>query len=429
MSRRFLLAVLVVLVAAGVPALPAGADPTPLGLTCAPISEGVRHCPNDGDGQRVPSFDGVPIDVDVTLPLTGSGPWPTIVMLPGMAAEKGQFQRNVEPAPSDIPPGPPNTTHNDNIWFASRGYAVVNPSPRGWGNSCGSGPLGLGIQGGAKLQTGPCAEGFWRALDARYDARDMQHLLGLLVDQGISLPTKNGATGFSGGGLISSMLGALNDRVMCDGVDRGDLCDGVADGDLVAWTSPAGTPMAMGAIHSNAAATDLIGSLLVNGRFLDFDDATIDMSIEPPGIFIQSFTDALLVLAEANGYVRNTGSGDESDVEMVVASWNAGEPYAPFMEAVHEGFLAHHASLGIQGEPAPMLLQNGFSDDILPIREALKLYNDLHRRFEHPDVALLFGDHGHSRSGNRDGAAVAFNDIATAFFDSRLKGEGDGPAP
>jgi len=33
-----------------------------------------------GLAQRVPSFDRVPLDVDVTLPATGSGPFPVIAI-------------------------------------------------------------------------------------------------------------------------------------------------------------------------------------------------------------------------------------------------------------------------------------------------------------------------------------------------------------
>ncbi|MDX1511962.1 MAG: CocE/NonD family hydrolase, partial [Nitriliruptorales bacterium] len=415
--------------AISVAATAATTEPTPFGLDCAPITDGVRHCSNDGEGQRVASFDGVPIDVDVTLPPEGDGPWPTIVMIHGLGGDKGMYQRNVEMVPGEPAATPPNTTRQDNVWFASRGYAVVTPSYRAFGRSCGHGPLGLGAPGGAKLQTGPCADGFWRYQDARYEVRDVQHLLGLLADEGIAVPTRNGAMGMSSGGQIAIMVGALNDRVMCDGVDRGDLCDGHGNGDLVPWTSPDGTPMAMGAISSIWAATDLIGSVLVNGRFLDFDDDTIDQILAPRGILLQSYMDATLVVAEARGYVATTGTVDlAQDVEAAVAAWNAGEPYPPFMDDALDELARFHSPLAIKGDPAPMLLQNGWSDDFFPIRESLRLYNDLHRRFEHPDVVLLAGDYGHSRAANRDGAAVAFNDIATAFFDSRLKGEGEGPA-
>ncbi|MDX1511922.1 MAG: CocE/NonD family hydrolase C-terminal non-catalytic domain-containing protein, partial [Nitriliruptorales bacterium] len=152
--------------------------------------------------------------------------------------------------------------------------------------------------------------------------------------------------------------------------------------------------------------------------------------LEPIGVYLKSYMDALLLLAESRGYVMNTGTGPvEWDLEAIVEALNAGEPYDAFVAQLAEAHLTRHGALGIDGTPAPMLLQNGFTDDVFPPREGLKLYNDLHRRFENPDVVLLMGDYGHSRSANRDLAAEAFNDIATEFFNSRLKDEGDGPAP
>ena len=70
--RRLIERVLEILAFAWAAALvivPAGhaADPEPFGHECTQ-ENGVRHCPTKHDGERVPSFDGVPIDVDVTLP-------------------------------------------------------------------------------------------------------------------------------------------------------------------------------------------------------------------------------------------------------------------------------------------------------------------------------------------------------------------------
>ena len=60
----------------------AAAPPAPFGHPCAP-SDGALLCPTSSDAARVPSFDGVPRDVDVYLPPTGDGPFPTIAMLHG----------------------------------------------------------------------------------------------------------------------------------------------------------------------------------------------------------------------------------------------------------------------------------------------------------------------------------------------------------
>ncbi|MHB8531819.1 MAG: hypothetical protein ACYDC2_03770, partial [Solirubrobacteraceae bacterium] len=45
-------------------------EPKPFGHACK-AQNGVRFCPTEGLGQRVPSFDGVPLDADVTLPPSG----------------------------------------------------------------------------------------------------------------------------------------------------------------------------------------------------------------------------------------------------------------------------------------------------------------------------------------------------------------------
>ncbi len=64
----------------GASAAPANADPTPFGHACT-AQNGVRFCPTARLDQRAASFDNLPIDVDVTLPASGNGPFPTIVLL------------------------------------------------------------------------------------------------------------------------------------------------------------------------------------------------------------------------------------------------------------------------------------------------------------------------------------------------------------
>jgi predicted acyl esterase len=125
----------------------AAAQPAPFGHSCH-AQNGVRFCPTSTSAQRVRSFDGVPLDVDVTLPAHGSGPFRTIVMLHGWGGGKTDFE-------SHDPAGNGSTTyHYNNTYYARHGYAVVNYSARGWGNSCGGGPAGD--------HSGPCGKGYIR---------------------------------------------------------------------------------------------------------------------------------------------------------------------------------------------------------------------------------------------------------------------------
>src|SRR5919202_6730914 len=145
----------VALAAAALTLAPAAAraDPAPFGHACTP-QDGVRFCPTQDLASRVPSFDGVPLDVDVTLPPTGVGPFPTILLLHGLGQTKTAFE---------------GTGSYSTVAFARRGYAVVTPTARGFGNSCGT----------PASRTAGCEQGWTRLGDMRYEVRDIQYLVGL----------------------------------------------------------------------------------------------------------------------------------------------------------------------------------------------------------------------------------------------------------
>ncbi len=90
MLRRLTVPVLLVALLA-LPELAQARAPKPLGHSCQ-ARYGVRFCPTTTLAQRVPSFDGTSLDVDVTLPARGSGPWPTIVMLHGYGGNKTNYE-------------------------------------------------------------------------------------------------------------------------------------------------------------------------------------------------------------------------------------------------------------------------------------------------------------------------------------------------
>src|SRR3954452_21302654 len=165
-ARRAAALAVVAAVVALVPGA-AQAAPAPFGHACTP-QDGVRFCPTSDLASRVASFDGTPIDVDVTLPATGDGPFPTILMLHGLGGTKDNFEDTS--ATTD-------PLYN-NVYFASQGYAVVTPTARGFGNSCGA----------AASRTADCAQGWTRLGDMRYEVRDIQTLVGKLVAQGIVNP-------------------------------------------------------------------------------------------------------------------------------------------------------------------------------------------------------------------------------------------------
>lgn len=407
------------------------AEPAPLGLGCS-AAEGVRLCLGDGAGDRVPSWDGTPLDADVTIPPTGNGPWPTIVLLNGLGGNKTQLQEGVPaPPPSNVGVVIPSRSRHSNLWFARRGYAVLAFSSRGFGASCGAGGVPASL-----VQAPPCDRGFVRIADLRYEARDAQHLAGLLADEGIAEPRRIGATGFSYGGGESVELAYLRDRVMCPGaaaVAKPDPCAGKANGELVPWTSPRGAAMEVRAVYGQWLWSDLIASLLPNGRFLDHDPATNATSLDPLGIFIQSYVTGLFALAQGNGYVLRPqlpGSPDLPwDLLNAVRLLAMGEPYGADALALAKEYRRFHSGFGLPGKPAAMLLESGWNDDLFPPSESIRAYNDVLSRDPSGDVVLLLGDLGHARDANKLPVNEEFNRIASDFFDSRLKDEPGGPAP
>jgi hypothetical protein len=173
-------------------------------VACLPVS-GVQFCAGTVL-TRVETWDGVPLDVNVTIPPAAmDGPFPLIVDLHGWGIGK---------APQ------PFTQQ------AMDGYVVLSYSARGFHASCGT-PASR-VPDPTLSNPNACNERGWiRLADARYEVRDTQYLAGVLADEGLVIPDRIGATGASYGGGQSMMLAVLKDRVM------------LPDETLVPWLSPA----------------------------------------------------------------------------------------------------------------------------------------------------------------------------------------------
>jgi predicted acyl esterase len=368
-------------------------EPAPFGHACT-AQDGVRFCPTVGLEERIPSFDGVPLDADVTLPPSGSGPFPTIVMMHGWGGSKTAFE-------STAPEGDGNQTFDyNNVYFAQHGYAVVNYSARGWGRSCGS----------SESRTEPaCKEGWIRLADQRYEARDTQYLLGLLADQRIAKPKAIGVTGISYGGGQSIELAYLKNRIR------------LPNGEFEPWTSPGGKAMEVKAAFPRWPWSDLVDALEPNGRFLDTQIAPPEQSRQPIGVEIQSYVTGLLAEGAAGGYIAPPGADEEADLGKWFALINAGEPYALEAEAIENQIYDYHDgySIPLESKPVPLLLESGWTDDLFPPEQSLRVYNQL--RAAKGYAALMFGDLGHSRGDNKQNTDRAFNEEGAAFFAARLQ--------
>ena len=395
----------------------AGKTVSGAGIPCTAQADGTRVCfgtYNNGTGGtdlRLQSFDGTPLSLYLTLPPVPSsgsdGPYPLIVQSHGW--------------------GVPTTGPNDTQYYgptadswAEQGYAVLQLVARGFGDSCGSAQSRLADPTG-------CQNGYIRLDDERYEARDAQYAIGLLVDDGVVDPNRIGVTGESYGGGVSVELATLKDRVMN------------ANGTLSPWTSPSGVPLHVAAAAPVIPWSDLVYSLLPSGHDLDYSVTGPTTDLSPFGVEKQSFVSGLYAEGSANGYYAPPGTNSQADLTTWYADLNAGEPYDgnPQDEAIAAQIAQYHSpyylldgAYGTATEaPAPLLIANGFTDDLFPVDEALRYYNLDHSLYPHDPISLFDGDFGHQPANNKPGDLALLSSQVQRFFAYYLKGAGSQPAP
>ena len=359
--------------------------------------------------RRVRSFDGVPLDANMTLPGSGDGPWPLVIGFHGFGSPKRGF--------GDQPP------HEGPRRLAQRGIAVLNYQSRGFRTSCGSLESRLADPSG-------CAMGWLRLDDVRYEIRDAQYLAGLLVDQGLVDPRRLGAFADSYGGEPTLFLGLLRDRMVLGGLP------GEEDGTIVPWRSPKGAAMEVQAVAPYQTWSDLPHVLLPNGRLLDYAAPGPDASIAPVGVPKLAFVAGLLATGQAGtegvqGYFAPAGADADSDLTTWVARLAAGEPYdgdpvvASILRAVHR--YRSPAILPLDRRPAAMILGSGWADDLFPVDEMLRIRSRIQAAWPTTPIGVYVADFGHQRTGNEQADVVERNEWFMELFSHYLLDRGPRP--
>ncbi|MGA8804972.1 MAG: CocE/NonD family hydrolase [Solirubrobacterales bacterium] len=382
------------------------AIPSALGMTCSVAADGVRECGSTTPRSSSPSWDGTPIDVNVAFPAVPSGSdgnYPLIIIGHGYGGAKIGF-------------GASGSTSGMRE-FTSRGYAVFSMTDRGFHESCGS-PASFTAGGSA------CDNGYIHLMDDRYEIRDAQFFAGELADAGLVNGQKIGATGGSYGGGLSLALAALKDRVM------------MPDGSLVPWTSPTNhLPMRIAAATPIVPWSDLAYSLTPNGGTLDY--AADSPYSGRTGVEKESFQSGLYLSGATAG--RYCGEAPYpspctnfgADVTAWKTRLDAGEPYDgdPTMTAILNEIEAHHSAYYIDHSepPAPLLISNGFTDDLFPADEAIRYYNRTRSQYPNAPISLFFGDFGHMRAVGKPAESTALDAAQNAWLDYYVKGGGSQP--
>lgn len=387
----------------------------------------------------VPGFDGMPFSVDVTVPCGSTGPLPTVVMAHGYTDDKTVWQETGRSDRVVSEDRPESNSRWNNIWFASRGYAVLNYTARGFRDSCGP-----DTPGATRTTTAPqCLPyEYWIHLDdKRWEVRDAQWLTGGLAQSGVADPSRLVITGgsYGGGPALSGAL--LADQVMCGGAavpDRlgVDPCAGKGNGELAPWTTPDGrTPLTWVAAVPMYTFADLIQVLAPNGRGSDgWPLAPPDGNHSDPfGVPIAGTIAGLYAAGASSGFYSPPGRDPDSDITTNSARLLAGNPFRRSDPLVSRGVQIYRdfkspLTTSPQGS-VPVFLVQGLTDPLFPAMEALQVVNMLRSTDPAYPVKVFLGDIGHDYTAQRQDEWDLAHEQMNAFIDHYLRPDRTPGAP
>jgi predicted acyl esterase len=354
---------------------------TGLALTAAPAQAGLLDSCEDQAGVRVctamvESFDGTPLDATVTLPakVEKGKRLPLVLFLHGFLNDKREYI-SAKREGHDY-----KTVELNNLWFASRGYAVLNYSARGHGAS--GGEIGLASK--------------------HVDTRDAHHVTGLLVDEGIADGRRVAAIGGSYGGGQTWLLATVR---------------GKGAPQYGTWRSPKGRLVRLAAAVPQFTWTDLLFSLVPNGR----EGRTTPLGV--PKITL------------LDGFVASINTKLTDDVRRWLTRVNQGEPYDgdPVVEEAKTALTVDRSAYYQEGffralrrkrqRSIPILAAQGWTDPIFPAVEAVRMYRRLRAiRADYP-IQLYFGDFEHLTAQVKIPDMRYYHRLANTLLDRHLRGK------
>ncbi len=399
--RAFALLSALLALAAVAPARAAlGAAPTTLadraarlGLSCSPVTsdDGVAYTKCTGE---IPSFDGIGLDTDLSIPTGATAPAATVLFLHGWSGDKGDWEA------TSVDGDAPDRWHWNNVWFVSRGWVAVNPTARGFEESCGT------------ADPDPnCTDGYTHLADRNFEGRDSQTILGTLVDAGIADPGALLSTGGSYGGGQSWLLATS-----------------------MPWKSPKGRTVQLAAAVAKYPWTDLLDSLAPSGRATDGRNQSAD-HMTPLGVPKDSYISGLYVAgrALAQGRYDEDPSHPTTNLDLQYADIQSGEPYdsKPNVDVVKQSFRdrsAYYAATYLNAVRAhsvrevPVMSIQGWTDPLFPAVQTLQMFRKLKAADPGYPITMAFGDIGHSNAQNPAAQWEPINTLANRFVDAYVLG-------
>ena len=341
---------------------------TPAGLQCSDVS------PDDGSnplractGFLASAVDGARLDVTVQIPLKADKPTPLVVLIHGYGGSK--------------------TSSGDIArTLLDEGYAVLRYSTRGFGNSWGQVNM----------------------VDVHAEVADLRSMIAQVVDR------------------ADLQLNA--DAVAVTGASYGGGHSWLATLEPT-FATPRGKVVRIRAVAPIAAWSDLLYSLLPNGRER--------RSVDGAGGAKLSYINGLYFSG-----VRENPERPYPNYPDYFIGWhawiNAMEPtdVDPVFASIEDG-LAGYRSIWWQqrfwnaaaASRIPVFMVQGFTDDLFPMAEASRMLLALRTIDPTYPATAYFGDIGHPRASNKTGEVNYVLALMRQWLAWYLKGAGTEPTP
>ena len=143
----------------------------------------------------------------------------------------------------------------------------------------------------------------------------------------------------------------------------------------------------------------------------------------------KSYNDGLYLRGNASGFYAPTGGPFNSDITTWKMLADRGEPAAPDALAVGRELTGFHSWAGLTGPSAALLVQNGWTDDLFPAPEALRVYRTFHGGARRADLAPARRPRASARHERPGPRTRAMQRQAADVLRRVPEGPGQGAAP
>ncbi|MFN2518909.1 MAG: alpha/beta hydrolase family protein [Jatrophihabitantaceae bacterium] len=416
--------------------------PSPLSLPCAAYPGGDTICSGE-----VRSFDGAPLDVDVTVPATGTGTThPLMVMFHGFGNNKHEWESTTDDGDGA------DKYHWNSHWFVEHGFYVLTYTARGFTDQgtnrpdepntpAGTDPTchPPTVPAGRSAAGSDCEpSGTIRVKNKDVEIRDSQYLAALTAAAFPNLdPNRVAVSGGSYGGGESWLQAAEP-----------------------TWTFPRSVNPTLPVLQLQVAIpkygwTDLAYSLVPNGHpgylpgdpaYSSSQGATDAHGVgNPIGVAKANYIAGLYALGTTTGTFEEGTSPTPVKQPPCTApetftTWlgrvSAGEPYDaagvddPVIAQLRQDFSDCHSAYyqpgwraqQLAGHETAVFAIQGWTDDLFEAVESFRMFKYLKTLDPLWPVSVGVADVGHSRAQNKPATWQRLNDQANQFLFAQIPG-------